>query len=76
MNRYEEFTTKDNETTQKNDFEVVNVDTKAKGLKLPLPILISIILVIIAMIAAFVVLIVKNLDALKDKEEAEEKKGA
>ena len=76
VNRYEEFTAKDNETKQKNDFEVVNVDKKAKGLKLPLPILISIILVIIAMIAAFVVLIVKNLDALKDKEEAEEKKGA
>ena len=78
VQRYEEeqSTTDSTETKPKNDFEVVNVDKKAQGLKLPLPLLISIVLVIIAMIAAFIVLIVRNIDAIKDKDEQTEQKGA
>jgi hypothetical protein len=59
-----------------DDFDVVTVKNPVKANPIPLPMRISIVFVILAMIAAFIVLIIKNLDAVATKKNEEEKKGA
>ena len=61
---------------KEKDFEVVSVPNSVKANPISLPMRIFIILVIIAMIAAFIVLIIRNLDAMKEKDVSDEKKGA
>ena len=61
-----------------DDFEIVTLDNTNTGKTsmISLPMRIFIIAVIIAMIAAFVILIIRNLEAVSTKPSVEEKKGA